>query len=567
MYSLHSLRCKPNKPSQSPQSFKTALLFEALEQRTCFSGVVDQEVFLNEGFFARFGPNAPILQSFKQVHDNIVGASVLTHSNGTGSGNVTISLFDGHPGAGGILLARATDSSVSAGDWATVDFPYTSIVPEATYFLQFDGSNGNMGVASTSRNFTQADAYPRGQGYHNGNPIAQNDVNFRTLYTSPVDLSATSLTIVNGNVNFSYEISGAALAAETTVNLYWSDDASFDAGDLSSPALRPQDVIQVAAGTTVGTYPDSVAVSALNSTPKRYLLLVTDPSNVIRESDEPTAGDLGANNVVPLGIPDVVGTAFDYRVIADDLQDLNELLPINAQFVITARLRNQGTGDAASFNVKFYASTDSTIDGSDILLDTQVVSAVASGQARTVFTPRLTLPQNLELSGIIRLGMVIDGNSAILEADKSNNSNKGDGEDYRPAQLADLLPPVLQLTGFPTAESVDAYLRGVGFEDTVFGSPGLVRNISNSRTIVSPYDGTPEAEILIGYTPSFDRRHSCFRDSLWPQIHFGSICRVTPVTMLSRIHRLSDFGHHMSMTGTIALATFAAKVQGRDAHF
>ncbi len=123
------------------------------------------------------------------------------------------------------------------------------------------------------------------------------------------DIIAKDFTIANGNVNFSYEIAGVDLPDDTPVNLYWSDDASFDSGD--TPALTQP--IQIAAGTAVGTYPDSRTLDQLTTQPTSatHLLLVVDPNNVITESDEPNPGDFGQNNVKSetLVKPDIAATS------------------------------------------------------------------------------------------------------------------------------------------------------------------------------------------------------------------------------------------------------------------
>ena len=120
------------------------------------------------------------------------------------------------------------------------------------------------------------------------------------LYTSVVDLSATALTIANSNVNFTWSISGSQLSVDPSVKLYWSDNDKFELGtDTESYA------VDTTGKRAVGSYPGTVSVSKLKGVPKNFLLLVADPSNAIRESDEPNAADFGAKNVIPLTLPDI----------------------------------------------------------------------------------------------------------------------------------------------------------------------------------------------------------------------------------------------------------------------
>lgn len=178
---------------------------------------VDQSLLINQGFFARFGVNAGIAQSFKQVHDNITGASVQTHVNGTGTGSVIIQLYDALPSAGGHILASGTATNVSAGDLATVEFGYTPIAPETTYYLVFSGSNGNMGVASTDGLGGGTDLYPRGQGYHsNFTPILRDDINFKTFYSGSTSTFVKSDTTTKGTWRGNYGADGFNVSQDSS---------------------------------------------------------------------------------------------------------------------------------------------------------------------------------------------------------------------------------------------------------------------------------------------------------------------------------------------------------------
>lgn len=153
-------------------------------------------------------------------------------------------------------------------------------------------------------------------------PSGQNTTLKITGDADATDLIAKSLTIDNGIVNFSYEIAGSALPVATTVNLFWSDDASFDSGD--SPALTSP--ITITAGTAVGTYNESVSRSDVfrNRNGNATLLLVVDPQDSIAESDE-------TNNVVsdhPATTYVFIHGGFQLspRGVAEGLNDLKDRL-------------------------------------------------------------------------------------------------------------------------------------------------------------------------------------------------------------------------------------------------
>lgn len=135
------------------------------------------------------------------------------------------------------------------------------------------------------------------------------DFTFDTSETQP-DIAATDLSIDNGMVNFEWTISGADLPDDTTVELYWSDDDTFQLGQDVLAHSKPlnTDALKMASSTP---YAGSVAVSALSGSPKSYLLLVADPSTSARpnggidEQDDPISAG-SSNNIAALAVFDIV---------------------------------------------------------------------------------------------------------------------------------------------------------------------------------------------------------------------------------------------------------------------
>ena len=132
-----------------------------------------------------------LAQSFQQTNDNISGAGILLMVGIGATDNVTISLWDGLPNAGGTLLASASAMG-TAGEWVDVFWGYYPITPETTYFLVFDG-NMTLGVAGDTNN-----PYPHGHVYANPGfqPFTGFDYAFRTYYTTSVPTEAHSWTDV-----------------------------------------------------------------------------------------------------------------------------------------------------------------------------------------------------------------------------------------------------------------------------------------------------------------------------------------------------------------------------------
>lgn len=109
--------------------------------------VVDQSQLINDAPIAGFSQR-DLAQSFKPTFNNITGASIQLYTSGSGSATVTISLYDALPNAAGNLLATGSDFGVSAGQWADVSFASAiAVIPNATYYLVFTGSNQDLLVA------------------------------------------------------------------------------------------------------------------------------------------------------------------------------------------------------------------------------------------------------------------------------------------------------------------------------------------------------------------------------------------------------------------------------------
>lgn len=79
-----------------------------------------------------------------------------------GPGDITITLYDLLPNAGGTVQAQGTVLGVPVGGFAQVLWPAVAIVPDTTYYLVFTSSSNALGIAGDINN-----PYPRGQVYAN----------------------------------------------------------------------------------------------------------------------------------------------------------------------------------------------------------------------------------------------------------------------------------------------------------------------------------------------------------------------------------------------------------------
>jgi hypothetical protein len=160
-----------------------------------YADVIDQNQPSGPTYMAGFS-QTDLAQSFQQTNDNISGAGILLMADIGSTDNVTISLWDGLPNAGGTLLESASAMG-TAGEWVDVFWGYYPITPETTYFLVFDG-NTTLGVAGDVNN-----PYPHGHVYANAGfiPFPDFDYAFRTYYTTSVPTEAHSWTDVKDLFN------------------------------------------------------------------------------------------------------------------------------------------------------------------------------------------------------------------------------------------------------------------------------------------------------------------------------------------------------------------------------
>jgi hypothetical protein len=198
-------------------------------------------------------------------------------------------------------------------------------------------------------------------------------------------------------------------------------------------------------------------------------------------------------------LPDLIGTSFHYQVQADRHPVLSQRvdgpLPFNAAFnLVNTTVKNVGPTDAAPFTVAIYASQDSTIDTSDVLLGRVQTGALAAGAERLITLDNLVLPQNLPWSGRIHLGMVIDLQGDVPEANEQNNANVAAAVDHAIVQLYDPIAPRELWLGqdgrpleFRSRTAVYRFLKRQGYQNLAFDNP-LSRSLPRPATF-SRYTG------------------------------------------------------------------------------
>jgi hypothetical protein len=151
--------------------------------------VVDQSQLIANAAIADFS-ETDLAQSFTPSYDNVSGAAIQLLNGGTGTADITISLYDHLPGPGATELAAGTEDAVSPGTLAKVEFASPAgVVAGQTYYLVFTSTNSGFGVGGDVNNpYLGGEAYAHA-GYM-GYPLF--DYAFET-FSIPGDVSAAPL--------------------------------------------------------------------------------------------------------------------------------------------------------------------------------------------------------------------------------------------------------------------------------------------------------------------------------------------------------------------------------------
>jgi subtilase family serine protease len=235
-----------------------------------------------------------------------------------------------------------------------------------------------------------------------------NNIIFRSLRIGP-DLTMASL-----DAPTSAESGGTIPVSDTTSNIgggtagasstafYFSVNATVDAGDVELarrpvPALGPG---EPNTGTVMVTLPSGLAQGTY------YIIARADVTGAVAELQE-------GNN-----------TRVTSLLIGADLSVSSLTAPATAGAGLTISVsdttRNQGGGSAAASTTSFYLSTDATLDGSDALIGSRPVPALAPG-ATSVVATSLTIPA-ATATGSYRIIAQADAGGVVPETSETNNT-------------------------------------------------------------------------------------------------------------------------------------------------
>jgi subtilase family serine protease len=194
---------------------------------------------------------------------------------------------------------------------------------------------------------------------------------------------------------------GGGAAGASTTRFYLSTNTLLDAGDVflsdrSVPALAAGashsagTAVTIPPGTTGGGY---------------YIIAQADTENAVAETQE-------GNNLkfvyVQIG-PDLIVTALTAPTSA----------AAGATITVSDTTRNQGGGGADASTTRFYLSTNTLLDASDVPLGDRAVPALAAGATHSASTS-ITIPAGT-LAGSYYLIAKADADNTVAETQEANN--------------------------------------------------------------------------------------------------------------------------------------------------
>jgi hypothetical protein len=127
--------------------------------------VIDQNQPLFTGLWSHLEPTGVAAQSFQQTANNIAGAGIyLTPYYGSGSQDITISLWSNLPTSGGTLIASGSTTATANNEWVDVFWQPVAVNPSTTEYLVFSAPTGwNYAIP-----FKYGNPYPLGSLFYLG---------------------------------------------------------------------------------------------------------------------------------------------------------------------------------------------------------------------------------------------------------------------------------------------------------------------------------------------------------------------------------------------------------------
>jgi MYXO-CTERM domain-containing protein len=225
-------------------------------------------------------------------------------------------------------------------------------------------------------------------------PLSGNDVPQGGLLQSKV-------TLYNG---------GKAFTTDFKVDYYYCTGST--AATCSTTKLGTDTITKdFNIGETYTYTSTSLTLPATAATGTRYIRVVVDPDNQLKEYKEDNNDKFDSINVLP--------PRADVRIKTFSVTPVSVFSSI--QFTVTYQLENIGSLPANEITFRLYFSKDTTINTSDTYLQHERTLSIPAGQSTQTFQAVITTPATLPI-GPGYVGGFADYSNAVAESNENNNT-------------------------------------------------------------------------------------------------------------------------------------------------
>lgn len=375
--------------------------------------------------------DAPVSAAPGEVTVNNTVKNQGTAAAGSFDVNLYLSTDQTLDGADTLLATRIVSGLAAGASSSSAD---TVVIASAgSYYVIAVADENNAIDESSETNNTAYDSIQIGQA----------DLLITSANGTSTAYPGQQITINNTVAN-----QGDLAAANIGVGFYLSTDAICDTGDVS---LGFRTISSLADGSS-NTDSTAVTLDSQTAPGSYYIIVVADPSDAVDESDETNnASDAYAITISEAPKPDLLIsnlTAPDSAVTGTTISVVNAVA-------------NEGPGDAGSFVIQFYLSSDPDFDAADIALGSRTVSGLAAG-ATSSATTSLTIPASTTAGSYYILAMADPANSVVETDEGNNNSSTGPiSITAAPAAMPDL---IMTIVDGPTSGRIG---RSISVSNTV----------------------------------------------------------------------------------------------------
>ncbi|RAK66795.1 CARDB domain-containing protein [Hymenobacter edaphi] len=294
------------------------------------------------------------------------------------------------------LLGYSTGYSLAVGGSSTrsssVQVPTTTT--PGSYYLLFAGDYDNLVNESNEQNNVASVSFTVSAPSY--------DLVIQTPSATPTSVAQ------GGTLSLSCYISnvGNATTTSSSVGYYLSSNTTLDASDVLLTSTYGGALAPSSFGTSRYGYTN---IPTTTPTGSYYVLFVADYQGLVSETNE-------TNNVASVAIT-VSPPGVDLAIQQAQLGNTSVLA--GSAIYASAYLYNLGNTNAGAHRVGYYLSSNTTLDASDVLLQSGSVNSLTAGQYYSLY-PTLTIPASTT-TGSYYVLFVADDQGQVTETNETNN--------------------------------------------------------------------------------------------------------------------------------------------------